>query len=267
MRYKDLIYSIMQDGVNELNERTRCYTKRLFAQTVSLRDVDNIFCPRKIYPHISAAEAVWMLGGSKSTAWLNKQTKIWEKFEDSPGIIETAYGHRWRVAFGRDQITQAIMLLKKDPSSRQALVMSWDPRTDGLMNQGKVKNVPCPFAFNLFISEGEGRVVVYQRSCDVMAGLPYDLMTYFILGQAIFNSVDKPFYGVDIMIGDAHVYEEHWGTAEKVLKTDNPDKGHCLNHYCDVQDLVSYGDKFVGFYKDIYADVNFKLANKLEVAL
>lgn len=266
MKYHNLLYFIMQDGVDEYNERTKCYTRRVFSEAVSLRSVDHIFSSRKIHPFISAAEAAWMLGGSTSTVWLNTQTTIWKKFEDEPGLIRTAYGHRWRFAFERDQLKEAIELLKKDPTTRQALVMSWDPRCDGLRNQGLVKNVPCPFAFSLFISEDMGRVVVYQRSCDVMAGLPYDLMTYYIIGQAIFNSVGKRFYGVDILIGDAHIYESHWKIADKTIQARQPSSLHMLGHPFTIDEIVNDREGFMSCYRKLYTNVPFEVEEKLEVA-
>lgn len=266
MRYKDLIYYILEGGTKDFNKRTGCYTTRLFGQSVSLNYYNDIFCPRKIYPKISAAEAVWMLRGSNSTAWLNLQTSIWKKFEDRPGIINTAYGFRWRHAFDRDQLQEAIDLLKKDPSTRQALVLAWDPRTDGLLNQGKAKNVPCPFAFSLYISEERGQIVVYQRSCDVMAGLPYDLMTYYIIGQAIFNSVGVPFYGVNILIGDAHIYEQHVETAVKITRSEDLNENHRLGHPYTVNEILQSRDTFMEHYIKLYVDINFEIENRLEVA-
>ena len=74
---------------------------------------------RKTYLATGAAEVAWMLSGSKSIKWLQKYTKIWDAFADENGHLETAYGNRWKQAFGVDQIANIIEKLTEDPSSRQ----------------------------------------------------------------------------------------------------------------------------------------------------
>lgn len=212
---------VLENGIEDKNNRTGQATKRTFGQVIEYRD-GCIFTSRACNPGISAAELAWMLSGSMHTDFLNKYTSIWKKFEDEPGLIKTAYGYRWRAAFGRDQIADAIELLKKDPSSRQALVTAWEPLTDGLLGQGRYKNVPCPFAFNIYICHGILNIVVYQRSADLVAGVPYDLMTYWMLGNAFAQTLLVAFGGVSIVFGDLHIYEAHYETAEKMLKQSVP---------------------------------------------
>ncbi len=196
-----------------------------------------------------------------------KYTSIWKKFEEPPGVLVTAYGYRWRYAFQRDQVREAIEILRKDPSSRQALVISWDPRTDGLMQQGKQKNVPCPFAFSLYVVAGIGHLTVYQRSADVIVGVPYDLLTYYILGNAIFNSVGVPFDGASIMIGDAHVYENFYEVASRMAVNVPPRSPHFLKHGWRVEDILVYPDQFVSEFVKIYDMVDWPMTDRLEAAL
>lgn len=255
----------MTDGVEELNERTGLKTRRLLNQTVELKSL-YLFSTRKVSTRIAAAEVAWMLSGRKDTNWLSKHTKIWKKFEDqeNPGFIRTAYGFRWIHAFERNQIAEALMLLAKDPSTRQALVMSWDPRTDGLMRQGMDKNVPCPFAFSLYVMGGKGHISVYQRSADVVIGIPYDLMAYYLLGQAMFNSLRIPFAGVSIMIGDAHIYENNYQVADRMLDAVVPKFQHYLDHERTVQEILEKPDVFVEVCSGWYEMVKFPVDDRLE---
>ncbi len=264
--YMGLVSRVMADGEVEMNMRTGINTARLHGISVGLTSGDWVFSPRKMSPRVAAAEVAWMLQGTHSTEFLDKYTSIWKKFEDRPGVISTAYGTRWRYKFGRDQISEAIKLLKQDPSTRQALVMSWDPSFDGLMNQGKVKNVPCPFSFSLYVSSGKGKMVVYQRSADVIVGIPYDLMSYYMLGQAIFNSVGVKFDEVIIMIGDAHVYQNHYDIASTMIDSVVAPFPHMLDHGFTVGDIVSDPEVFVMAMTGLYIDVQFPLEEKLEAA-
>lgn len=264
MKYLDLVKKVMDSGEDELNARTQVRTRRCMALTVTCPMHSLVFSPRKMSVKIAAAEVAWLVSGTTSTAFLSQYTKIWEKFEEPKGVLATAYGNRWRKQFGRDQLLEAINLLKKDKSSRQCLVMSWDPRVDGLMNQGNVKNVPCPFAFSLYIVAGEGRMVVYQRSADVIVGIPYDLLSYMLLGQAIFNSVGVEFWGISIMIGDAHIYEPHWEVAKRMIKCGEPDHPLNLYHAYSVDDLLLFPHGFVDVMADKFKEVDFKIKDQLE---
>ena len=267
--YLGYLKKVMFEGEEELNQRTGLKTKRLLGTIVDLTREDGIFSPRKVSAKVAAAEAAWMLMGTTETAWINRQTNIWKKFEDegNPGTISTAYGFRLRHAFnGRDQILEAIEILKEDPSTRQCLLMNWDPRVDGLMRQGRSKNVPCPFSFQLLVTGGEGFAVVYQRSADSVIGIPYDLMYYYILAQAVFNSAGYPFYGVRIMVGDAHVYENHYELAERMLGCELPNHPHYLRHSWTVDEILERPDDFVSNFAGVYKGVEWPIVEKLEAA-
>lgn len=268
MRYMDLLRKVLNEGHEELNQRTGLKTTRLIGAIVDLEKDEGIFSPRKVSARVAAAEAAWMLMGDQSTAWISRHTKIWSKFEDEdlPGFISTAYGYRLRHAFGRDQIKEAIDILKKDPSTRQCLLLNWDPRVDGLMNQGKSKNVPCPFSFQLLVGAGQGFIVVYQRSADFVIGIPYDLMYYYILGQALFNSAGYPFAGVRIMIGDTHIYENHYELVVRMLGYALPRHPHYLRHDWTVEGILQAPDDFVSNFAEVYKGVDWPMTDRLEAA-
>ena len=266
--YQGLIKKVMEEGFEELNQRTGLKTRRILGAIVDLEHGDDIFSPRKMSPKIAAAEATWMLMGDQSTEWISRHTKIWTKFEDDgrPGFISTAYGYRLRTVFGRDQIQEAVELIQKDPSSRQCLLLNWDPRVDGLMNQGKSKNVPCPFSFQLLVKAGFGHMIIFQRSADVIIGISYDLMYYYILGQALFNSAGYPFQGLRIMIADAHVYENLYHVADKISEYRPPEAKHMLQHSWDVADILRKPDDFVEEFRGKYRGVDWPVRDVLEAA-
>lgn len=264
MEYMTGLRHVLTSGVEEYNSRTMLKTRRLFGLSIEYGIDGKVFSTRVFSPKIAAAEIAWMVSGQKSTEIVSRHTNIWKKFEDSPGTIETAYGYRWRTLFGRDQLAEGRKLLSSDPSSRQCLVLSWDPANDGLSSQGKTKNVPCPFAFSFFVLEGIGKMVVYQRSADMVVGVPYDILSYFILGRAFFNSIGNDFGGISIMIGDAHIYENFYAIAEKMCLYDNPPGTVDLMHKWNIESIVSNPDSFVNLFKNSTANIKFAINEKLE---
>jgi thymidylate synthase len=72
-------------------------------------------------------EAIWLLAGRDDAAPLGRFVrKFGENYGEPGGVIHGAYGRRWRSAFGFDQLDAVVNILRRDPSSRQAVVQMWD---------------------------------------------------------------------------------------------------------------------------------------------
>lgn len=84
---------------------------------------------RKANPFFHLFESLWMLAGRNDVAALNTYiTDFGTRFAEEDGLVHGAYGHRWRQAFGYDQLRCIVHQLKHNPSSRQAVLQMWDGR-------------------------------------------------------------------------------------------------------------------------------------------
>lgn len=84
---------------------------------------------RDANPTFHLAEACWMLAGRRDAAFLNNFVKDFgARFAEPDGNIHDAYGHRWRNAFGFDQLDAVVRQLSTAPGSRQAVIQMWDCR-------------------------------------------------------------------------------------------------------------------------------------------
>lgn len=207
----------------EFNERTKTNVAILpGAQSfqLSLRDGQLPTCGlRRLHPRTAAAEVAWYLKGSRDVRWLEERDiRIWSPFH-TDGIVENAYGYRWRSAFGRDQIGDLVQHLQKDPSSRQAYVSAWDPRYDGLGKRGK--NFPCPVGFTFHITNNQVHSTLLIRSSDVFVGLPYDVMGHAMLMQIIASWIDERLTlgTMSVTLAHAHMYDAHWEMAQEALNS------------------------------------------------
>lgn len=82
---------------------------------------------RDANPFFHLAEACWMIAGRNDASFLNYFVKDFgDRFAERDGTIHGAYGHRWRHAFGIDQLDKVVEVLKKDPHSRQCVLQMWD---------------------------------------------------------------------------------------------------------------------------------------------
>lgn len=218
--YQSMIDEVMNFGVDQHNKRTNTTVRAFHGMSAKW---DMAYYPllniRKMYPKTGAAEVAWMLQGDKSTEFLSKYTKIWKQFEDDdkPGFISTAYGYRWRHAFDIDQIENIILKLRKDPSSRQQVIMSWDPRVDNVTPN---KNIPCPYTAVVNIIDGKLNIHLTLRSNDIVVGLPYDFLMYTLLGNLFANELEVKPGILAYSIAHGHIYHTHLDMVQEISTRD-----------------------------------------------
>ena len=216
--YQNAICRVFQEGSDLFSDRTGITTKALPGLTYELFPSDGfpLLTLRKIPVQLFCAEVVWMITGEKHLDFLRKFTKIWDDFAEEDGTIEAAYGYRWRNHFGRDQLLGLVEHLQDEPSSRQGVVVMWDPATDGL-NSEKKKNVPCPFCWTVNIIDNKLNLHLIIRSNDMMLGNPHDTAGFALL-QAILAQVLHVRVGkLTVSISHAHVYGNHFEQAQDLI--------------------------------------------------
>jgi thymidylate synthase len=96
---------------------------------------------RDANPFFHLYESMWMLTGWDNIQVLKNFNSNIATFSDDGETLNGAYGDRWRVHFGYDQIPVVIALLDKDPTTRRAVLGMWDTRED-LVDQHS-KDLPC----------------------------------------------------------------------------------------------------------------------------
>lgn len=222
--YKDMVARIMTEGITEFSERTGYDTKAIPGLHFSIdieKDGFPLLTLRKIPIKMFVAEQVWFISGArKPEIFLRNYTKIWDAFTNPNDVVTVAYGYRWRKHFGRDQLGLLVDLLQKEPSSRQAVVVTWDPSQDGL-SLAKKKNVPCPYTFTVNIIGGRLHLHNIVRSNDVMLGCPSDVAGFALLQCMLAQKLGvKP--GIySHSISNAHIYSNHYDGAEEIMKRNN----------------------------------------------
>jgi len=211
--YRGLLTELLNHGVEEVNARTSTKIKMLQGAHSFKLDLLDGHLPvpgnRRYYPHIAAAEVAWQFMGTKDPAFIvGKAPKLWSKFIED-GELKTAYGYRWRKAFGRDQLELVMAELRTNPTNRQLYVSSWDPSSDGLGGP-QPKNIPCPVGFAVSRFRDDLHMTVLVRSSDVFVGLPYDVMGYALTLDAIAASVGCRPASLHFTLAHPHLYEPHW---------------------------------------------------------
>jgi len=223
--YQSAIRRILNEGIEEKNERTGYKVKAVPGLTFQVDFGFPLLTLRKTPIKMFIAEQIWFLTGSQNPDdFVSRHTKIWEEFREDDGNVAAAYGYRWRHFFGRDQITSLVDLLKKDPSSRHGVIVTWDPADDGLGTGTKKKNVPCPYTFTVNIIGNKLHFHNIIRSNDMMLGCPTDVAGFVFLQYLLAAKLRvKP--GVYThSVSNAHIYENHYEQAYELLErsSDHP---------------------------------------------
>lgn len=221
--YQNIIKQILNEGVEEFNERTGHKTKALAGITFQI-DLEKegfpILTLRKNPIKSAIAEQIWFIQGEKDTTYLRKFTKMWDSFLEEDGTLSSAYGYRWRKYFGRDQLGKLIELLQKEPSSRHGVVITWDPKDDGYGGTPK-KNVPCPYTFTVNIIGGRLNLHNIIRSNDMMLGCNFDAFGFSLLMCILAQKLNVRPGIYTHSISNAHIYDTHYEGAQELIQRKN----------------------------------------------
>ena len=155
-------------------------------------------------------ELLWFLQGDTNIAYLHENNvTIWDEWADENGDLGPVYGKQWRAwptPDGRhiDQITTVLNQLKNDPDSRRIIVSAWN-----VGELDKMALAPCHAFFQFYVADGKLSCQLYQRSCDVFLGLPFNIASYALLVHMMAQQCDLEVGDFVWTGGDTHLYSNH----------------------------------------------------------
>ena len=231
-QYQNLLKDILENGYEEVNERTGHVCKSLPGMTMKfdLSEGFPLLSLRRIPLKVFIAEQIWFLMAEQNLEWLQQFTKIWDDFAEQNNCVEAAYGYRWRKHFGRDQIGGLVQLLEEDKTSRHGVILMWDPADDGLASGTKKKNVPCPYTFTVQIIGGKLCLHLVIRSNDMMLGNPHDVAGFALLAHILAEKLQVEVGTLTTSISNAHIYDIHFDQAQEII--DRPQTQKAINFKC-----------------------------------
>ena len=155
----------------------------------------------------------------KNTIWTqNANAEYWKQKSKFSGDVGRIYGVQWRDFNGVDQLKNLIEGLKKDPDSRRHILTAWNPSE--LHNMSLP---PCHAFSQFYLSDNKLSCQLYQRSCDMFLGVPFNIASYSILIHIIAKECGYDVGEFIHSLGDFHIYEEHFEQV-KIQLTRDPKK-------------------------------------------
>jgi len=210
-QYLELLDHVLKHGI-EKHDRTGTGTISVFGYQMrfDLEEGFPVLTTKKLHLKSIIHELLWFISGDTNIKYLQDNgVRIWNEWADADGNLGPVYGYQWRswpAADGRkiDQLTEVINNIKQSPDSRRLIVSAW--------NVGEIHKMalpPCHVLFQFYVAGGRLSCQLYQRSCDIFLGVPFNIASYSMLTMMIARVTGLVPGEFIHTLGDAHIYLNH----------------------------------------------------------
>ena len=210
-QYLQLMQHILDSGADK-QDRTGTGTRSVFGYQMrfDLSEGFPLVTTKKCHLKSIIHELLWFLQGDTNIAYLKDNgVSIWDEWADEQGNLGPVYGQQWRSwptpdGGHVDQISNLVTQLKEDPDSRRMIVCAWNV---GELDQMALS--PCHCLFQFYVANGKLSCQLYQRSCDVFLGLPFNIASYALLTHMLAQQTGLEVGEFIWTGGDTHLYSNH----------------------------------------------------------
>lgn len=220
-------------------------------------DAVPLLTTKRVYWKAAAREMLWFLSGDTNIRPLVEQgVHIWtdwpldayrkatgeaidqaafeRRIIDEPGFADRwgdlgpVYGAQWtswplyepagegglfrRAAQGHNQIAELVENIRANPGSRRLLFTGWN-----VAELGGMALPPCHMTYQFHVAEGRLSGLLFQRSCDLGLGFPFNIFGLTMLTRMLAQQCDLDVGEVIWHGGDTHLYLNHRDLVEEQL--------------------------------------------------
>lgn len=231
--YLDLLNKIIDQGDHRM-DRTGVGTTALFTEVLEYDMADGfpLVTTKRVPFKLVKAELLWFLSGSSDVRELQKLgCHIWDANAEAPywkpkakfeGDLGRVYGVQWRswrgvrvfdpdirgdfnaLAKPIDQFEHLLKCLRENRTDRRMIVSAWNP---GELDQMALP--PCHMMFQCFVRGTMLDLTMYQRSCDMFLGVPFNIASYALLLHMLAQVSGLTPGKLKLILGDVHIYDNH----------------------------------------------------------
>ena len=235
-QYLDALRHVLENGIDK-KDRTGTGTKAIFGMQMrfNMQEGFPAITTKKLAWKSVVSELLWFIEGKgderrlaeilygtrdkdKKTIWTaNAEASYWKpraKFDGDLGRVYGVQWRHWKNPKGReiDQLSAAIKQIKEEPSSRRIIVNAWNP--------GEIEQMalpPCHTFFQFFVADNKLSLQMYQRSCDMFLGVPFNIASYSLLLHMVAQVTNLKPYEFIHTLGDCHIYTNHIDQVKEQL--------------------------------------------------
>jgi thymidylate synthase len=218
-QYLDMMRLVRDTGTRK-EDRTGTGTLSVFGHQMRF-DLSRGFplvTTKKLHLRSIIHELLWFLSGDSNIRYLKENgVSIWDEWADENGDLGPVYGVQWRSwptpdGGHIDQIANIMQQLKETPDSRRIILSAW--------NVAEIDNMalpPCHCLFQFWVADGKLSCQLYQRSCDIFLGVPFNIASYALLTHMLAQQSDLAVGDFIWTGGDCHLYLNHLEQADEQL--------------------------------------------------
>ncbi len=216
-QYLDMLRYVLENGVDKM-DRTGVGTRSVFGQQMrfDLSKGFPLMTTKKMHLKSIIHELLWFIKGDTNVKYLQDNgVRIWNEWADENGDLGPIYGSQWRNWNGEgiDQLAQVVDKLKNNPNDRRMIVSAW--------NVSKIPEMhlpPCHMMFQFYVANGKLSCMLYQRSCDMFLGVPFNIASYALLTMMLAQVCDLEPGEFVHTLGDTHIYHNHFEQVKEQLR-------------------------------------------------
>jgi len=254
--YFRLLMTVMNEG-DDKGDRTGTGTRSVFGEQAKfdLREGFPLLTTKKMATKAITHELLWFIKGETNIGYLlENNVHIWDQwtpafkrgglddvmkcFSENPRHpdldLGPVYGSQWRAWGGEDyidvdtekgdltlkntsidQLGEVIERIKTNPNCRRLIVTAWNPPEIPHMGLP-----PCHCLFQFNVTNGVLNLQLYQRSCDLFLGVPFNIASYAILLEMVAQVTGLQAGVFTHTYGDLHVYNNHFDQVEEQMERD-----------------------------------------------
>jgi thymidylate synthase len=220
-QYLDLVRDVLENGKPESGvdkdgllvrpDRTGVGTYSIFGRQArfNIEDGFPLVTTKKVHLKSIIYELLWFLKGDTNIKYLtDRNVTIWNEWADKHGDLGPVYGKQWRSWEGPrgkvDQVARAIETIRNNPQSRRIVVISFNPA-----DLPEVAPPACHTLFQFYVSGDRISLQLYQRSADLMLGVPFNIASYALFLMMVAQVTGLRPYEFIHTFGDLHIYANH----------------------------------------------------------
>lgn len=264
-QYLNLLSLAYFDGYTLETRNSVC--RRTIAQKCSFSEAP-LVSVRKTAWKYALREMEWFLSGSNNIKDLHPSVHHWWKpWAKEDGVVANNYGRQLRDFNGLvdgtdypeyravdvDQIEYLIDGIKNHPNSRRNVITCWNT-AEMVHSSTPVTNCHNTVT-QAFVTDNRLTLVTYQRSADLLCGLPANWIQEWALLLWLAHRTGREVGRLVWIGGDCHLYKQHWPLTEKLL-----DRNYKLEQPPDLiyeptsEDFKADDFRLSGEYKPLFTD-------------
>jgi len=217
--YETFMRHVFEHGTPK-TDRTGTGTRSVFGYQMRfpLADGFPLVTTKKLHLRSIIIELLWFLRGDSNVQYLRDQgVTIWDEWARPDGDLGPVYGVQWRSwptpdGGHIDQMTQVLEQIRANPDSRRLIVSAWN-----VSDIPKMALPPCHLLFQFYVADGKLSCQLYQRSCDIFLGVPFNIASYALLTHMVAQQCDLAPGDFVWTGGDCHIYSNHFEQVREQL--------------------------------------------------